>query len=113
MRNIVFILIALLVFSCGTVKLAVPDETVLARASNLYPGITLEELNQGMANYQQYCSPCHKLKDPDSKTVAEWAKIVPGMSARAAKSESIPDIDPATQTSILQYLSSVTTNKDS
>jgi hypothetical protein len=113
MRNIVLAFTALLVFSCGTVKLSVPDETVLARASNIYPGITLDELNQGLADYKQYCSPCHKVKDPNSKTIAQWEKIVPGMSAKAAKSESVPDIDPATQASILQYLSAVTTNQGS
>lgn len=113
MRNIALVLLIVSVFSCGTVKLAVPDEATLVRANTLYPGITLEELNQGMADYQQYCTPCHQVKDPNSKTVAEWEKIVPGMSAKAAKAESVPDIDPATQTSILKYLSAVTTNEGS
>jgi hypothetical protein len=113
MRNFVLAQIALLVFSCSMPKLAVPDETILARASYLYPDITLEELNQGLANYKQYCSACHKVKDPNSKTVAQWEKIVPGMAAKAASIETVPDINSATQASILQYLSAVTTNQGS
>lgn len=98
---------SLLISACA-VRPAQPTEADVLRATEMYPDITLDQLNQGLDYYKQYCTPCHKLKDPNSETVADWQKIVPAMAKKAGRAEDIADIPEDVQLSITRYLTTMT-----
>ena len=106
LRN--FILLALITFlTACSVKLLTPKQSDVDRVSDKFPGYSLMELKEGKEMFKDNCSKCHRLKDPQSKTEAEWREIVPKMVARAQK-KSIT-ITEKEQDAILKYLITMST----
>ena len=104
MKKSFLFVISLFMFACGSTKLLAPTEADVERGKQKYPGITLDGLATGKMNFEQQCSKCHKLKNPASRTEAQWQTIVPKMAVRANKKAGTEVIDPIMQESILQYL---------
>lgn len=96
-----------LFFSCGPIKLIEPTQANVTRAEKTFPGVTLQDLQQGKTHFETMCTQCHKVKDPAKRTPTQWNKVVPKMAAKADKSASKKKIDKATQESILKYLSAM------
>lgn len=90
------VLIWAVVAACAVRKAPSPDQGDADRASKRFPGVTLAELGKGKMLYEQHCAKCHHLKKPDSKTEAEWMRIVPVMAQRAK-------LDGLSQEYILKY----------
>ncbi|MFN3341560.1 MAG: hypothetical protein ACK40M_02625 [Flavobacteriales bacterium] len=72
-------------------------ETDATRANELFPGTTLADLQKGKLIYDANCGKCHKLHQPDSRSVDSWTKIVPPMSRKAK-------VGPEDEKLILRYV---------
>jgi cytochrome c5 len=64
-------------------KLLTPQKSDMARAEAVYPGTTLAELKKGKEIFDTYCGKCHPYKNPQTKTQAQWEKIIPPMAKKA------------------------------
>ena len=104
MKYTLFFVAIIFLSACGPTKLMPITQADVDRGAAKYPGTTLESLNDGKADFQHYCTQCHKLKDPAKKTADQWMKIVPGMTEKAARSATKEKIDEAKKESILKYL---------
>ena len=60
-----------------------PSAETAARAQGRWPDSTLEQLEQGRDVFASRCSGCHALPLPDSKSEAEWKKVLDEMAAEA------------------------------
>jgi cytochrome c5 len=60
-----------------------PSAETVARAQGRWPDSTLEQLEHGRAVFAQRCAGCHALPLPDSKSEAEWKKVLDEMGAEA------------------------------
>jgi mono/diheme cytochrome c family protein len=83
----------------------VPDSVTLSRASQEWPGTTLEDLNHGRTAYVQNCAACHNLHDASDLSPSEWKRVMVKMSRKA-------HLDDATSDSILRYLLATTAKRD-
>ncbi len=60
-----------------------PSAASAARAQGRWPDSSLAQLEQGRSVFAQRCSGCHALPLPDSRTEAEWKKVLDEMAAEA------------------------------
>jgi len=60
-----------------------PSAATITRAQGRWPDATLAQLEQGRSVFVQRCSGCHALPLPDSRTEAEWKKVLDEMAAEA------------------------------
>ncbi len=90
------VIVLIAVFAACT-KLIAPTQPDADRAAQMFPGITLAELNQGKTLYEQNCGKCHGLKKPASRTEEKWRKIMPPMAKKAK-------IDKQKEELILKYV---------
>ena len=60
-----------------------PSAATAARAQGRWPETTLEQLEHGRAVFVQRCSGCHSLPLPDSRTEAQWIKVLDEMAEEA------------------------------
>ncbi|MES2767264.1 MAG: hypothetical protein V4642_15415 [Bacteroidota bacterium] len=88
---------AMLISSCATVILPVPNAADATRAAEKFPGTTMADLDRGKVSYERNCQKCHGLVDPKSEPEAEWREIVPIMAKKAK-------IDAETENLILRYV---------
>ena len=98
-------LLALTIVACSPKVLTTPTQADVDRGSSMFPDYTLAELNEGKSLYIAKCGTCHKVKNPQSKTVEGWKNIVPIMTKKANKNKE--NIDPKTQDAILKYLTTM------
>lgn len=87
----------LLLAACTASRFPAPTQADADRVATKFPGVSLNQLTTGKANYEQYCGSCHKLEAPGNYTEEAWHKIVPKMAVKAK-------IDEATEQNILRYL---------
>jgi cytochrome c5 len=104
MKFISTILIFTLLVACGTTKLAPITQADADRAARNHPGATVASLDEGKTNFQHFCTQCHGLKDPTSRTEEQWQKIVPRMAEKAGRNDKKEKIEGAVKESILLYL---------
>jgi cytochrome c len=98
-----FIVLSVIIFAACSPKVYVPSDTDAIRGSEKFPGVTVAELNEGKALYEQKCTICHQAMKLTSKTEEQWRKIVPDMAARYEKSGK-GVISMAEQDKILKYI---------
>jgi cytochrome c5 len=111
MKNYVIVTAMIILASCSAAKF-VPTSLTQADADRLsarYPGLTVEELNEGKLHYEMHCSTCHGLKNPVKWNEIKWKSIVPDMAAKANKKAKKEVVDQAIQESILKYVIAVST----
>jgi cytochrome c5 len=101
------ILLSVATLSACSAKLLTPTQKDVERVSNKYSGYTLAELTEGKTNFQQNCGKCHGLKNPTSRTEAQWDEIVPRMVKKINKKSEV--VNAKTQESILKYLITMST----
>ncbi|MCB0516094.1 MAG: cytochrome c [Chitinophagales bacterium] len=58
------------------------DESVQI-LQELYPNADPQNLQHGYNLFTQNCGNCHKLHLPQSRTAAEWSKVLPPMTRKA------------------------------
>lgn len=103
MKTKIISLIALLfLVGCSAVKLLPSTQSDVERGKATYPDLTMAQLEEGKALFQEKCTMCHGLKNPRKKDAAGWNKTVPIMVKRANKTEV--RIDPKQQELITKYL---------
>ena len=95
--------------SCSASKFIPPALTQADadRLSSKYPGLTVEQLNEGKLHFETHCGTCHGLKNPVKWSETQWKSIVPEMSAKANKKAKKEVVDAAIQESILRYVVAV------
>jgi len=64
-------------------SLPCPSAATATRAQGRWPDATLDQLEEGRAVFVQRCSGCHALPLPDSRTEAQWKKVLDEMAAEA------------------------------
>jgi hypothetical protein len=102
MRKVV-IFAAVVLAGCASAKLITPSQADVDRVSSKFPDYSLTELNNGKTLFEKHCGICHGLKDPTSRTEAQWTKIVPQMSIKVNRKEGNV-LDANAEKSILRYL---------
>lgn len=102
MKKTISILGLLALVACGSAKLAAPTQAHVDRASEVYPGYTLAEMNEGKGLYEQKCDKCHGLKDPTAFSPDKLMEITPKMVEMA--NERQPTISPNEAKLIEKYL---------
>jgi hypothetical protein len=102
------IIAAFLFLGSFTSKQIIPTQSDVDRVSSKFPGYTLTELINGNTLFDKHCGICHGLKDPTSKSEAQWVKIVPVMSNKVNKKEGNV-LDEKAQESILRYVITMST----
>jgi cytochrome c5 len=93
---------AMIILSACKVSSITPSQQDVDRVSSRFPGYTLASLNEGKMLFETKCSKCHNAKKPQSRTEAQWKKIVPRMTQMANKKTE--NITPENQEAILKYL---------
>lgn len=86
-------------------------EADAARMSGKFEGYTLAQAQEGKALYEQNCASCHNLKNPASRSEAQWQSIVPNMTAKANRKAGKTVIDGKSEELILRYLITMSTAK--
>ena len=105
------IILSIGVLTACSPKLITLTQSDAERVSQKFAGITLAELNEGKALFEQNCNKCHELKNARKKSEENWKKIVPAVAQRANKKAGKEVIDSKTQDLILKYLVTETTAK--
>lgn len=93
-------------YGCAA-ALAQPTKRDAAYAAKRWPGTTLGELRQGRDLFVRTCAGCHMLKDPASRTPAEWRMEVEQM--RGKKGVSLDDRQAEL---IVRYLSTISSRQE-
>ena len=83
MKQILIMLSIAFLVSCASTSPMVPTQKDAERAAKEIPGITLADLNEGKAIFEQSCRKCHTLKKPFNKTDEEIKDAMPRMAKRA------------------------------
>lgn len=104
MKRNSIIMLAFILSACGGVKLLPLSQDDLERGRGSYPQLSMEELQEGKANFEFYCSQCHGLKNPKKHDAEGWKKTVNRMSKKAENKSSIKNIEEPVKASILTYL---------
>ena len=60
-----------------------PSAATATRAQGRWPDSTFAQLEQGRSVFVQRCSGCHALPLPDSRTEAQWKKVLDEMAEEA------------------------------
>jgi hypothetical protein len=84
MKKYFYLFAAVLLSACAA-KISAPTDVQLTEASKYYPGITISDLNDSKALYENSCGSCHPLKKPSSRTEEQWRTIMPKMVVKANK----------------------------
>ena len=108
-KTILFFIV--IIFSACSVKLIAPTESDVARVISKYPNYSLTQLQKGKSDYEKYCTQCHGLKRPSSKTEEKWDKIVPWMCKKNNEKPNLHHISDETQASILKYVITMSSAK--
>ncbi len=66
-----------------TVTSLEPAESDVAIAKAHWPGVTLNELTQGYAIFDDKCTDCHSMEKPQDHSVYEWNVIMHKMGRKA------------------------------
>jgi mono/diheme cytochrome c family protein len=101
----------LILAACGTTRLIQPTQADAERGAQKYSNLTLADLNQGKAIFEQNCGLCHGLKKPASRNEDQWNKIVPNMSARVNKKKGEGTLNSEKQEILLRYLVTMSNNQ--
>ncbi len=99
-----------LLTACTATKLIIPSQADADRGAPKFPGISVAELNDGKAIYEQHCQSCHKLKSPKSEDEKEWNRIVPVMVKKTNKKAGKEVVDVKSQEILLKYLITMSTS---
>jgi mono/diheme cytochrome c family protein len=92
-------LLVLLLSACGGSPIPRPTEADATRGRAAYPGLTLNELNQGRTLYVSRCGSCHALKRPSELGAERWETEVSKM-----REENGVKLTDAEAQSIVRYL---------
>lgn len=80
-----------------------PTEQHAKQVQQQFPGITVQQLDQGMELYKTHCKGCHFVKNPSRFSEAVWKQQVPAMVNRINK-KGKKYISPEQSSLILNYV---------
>jgi cytochrome c5 len=103
MKKVIVVLFIMVLMACAAYKPLAPTQSDADRAAKSNPGITLDNLNEGKAIFEDKCHKCHSLKKPfNNKSEDELKAALPIMAKRAKLDSHQEDL-------VLQYLLTMTT----
>ncbi|MCB0698879.1 MAG: hypothetical protein KDC11_03485 [Chitinophagaceae bacterium] len=74
---------SVLMANCSAKKTASATKTpeqIVAEVKSKYSD---EQMNEGKTIFQESCNKCHPLKEPETRTVDKWERVLPRMSERS------------------------------
>ncbi|NVK26703.1 MAG: hypothetical protein HWE14_01600 [Flavobacteriia bacterium] len=89
MKKTVSVLALFALAACGSAKLVAPTQAHVDRASEIYPGYTLAQMNEGKGLYEQKCDKCHGLKDPTAFSPDRFMEVTPKMVEMANERQQV------------------------
>lgn len=81
-----FALLSVLFTQCATKKVADDGKAAgidAAKVAEVKKKYTEADMLEGKTVWEAKCAKCHKLFEPESRTVAKWEAILPDMSLRS------------------------------
>jgi len=102
LKKYIIILSVAFLASCSA-KIIMPSQSDAERGRSKFPGLTVDDLNQGEKLFNTKCTQCHGPKRPKSWTEEQWRKIVPAMAEKATISGK-KEITQADQDLVLKYV---------
>jgi len=102
MKKVIVLVSFILLAACAAYKPLAPTQGDADRAAKTNPEITLTNLNEGKAIFEDKCHKCHSLKKPFHKSEEEIKAALPVMAKRAK-------LDSHQEELVLQYLLTITT----
>ena len=104
MKKLLMMISLLMLGACKPVQLVTPTQADVSRVSQKFPGITVDELNEGKSIFENNCDLCHRLKNPVKKNEKQWHRIVPKMVRRVNWIRKENGIDSTSKQILLKYL---------
>ena len=104
MKKLFIISLVFIAAACAKKAVPVLSESDVSRGEKIFPGLTINELNEGKRLNDENCGKCHKLHQPKDESETEWRKIVPPMAKKAKLDDQQAEL-------VLKYL--VTMSKGS
>jgi len=102
----------LFLFSCGGPKMiTTPSDSDVNRGVEKYPGLTIDELNKGHAEFLAKCTQCHGSKNPQKHSAEEWNGIVDEMAGKASRKADKQKIEGESMELIKKYLAVMSGSK--
>lgn len=98
-----FLVVASVLMGFSMAGLPKPTEQHAKQVQQQFPGITVQQLNQGMELYKTHCKGCHFVKNPIRYSEAVWKQQVPAMVNRINK-KGKKFISPEQEALILNYV---------
>lgn len=87
MKKIVTILavgsISILMANCSAKKTATSSKTPEQIVAEVKSQYSEAQMVEGKSIFQESCKKCHPLKEPETRTVDKWERILPRMSERS------------------------------
>lgn len=74
---------SVLLTECTPKKTASGEMSPEQKVADVKKNYTEAQLEEGKVLWQNNCAQCHKLFEPESRSVDKWEKILPNMSMRA------------------------------
>jgi len=97
MNKVLILILAIGLTACGTYKALAPNQADVDRGAKKYPGLSMDNLNQGKAIFENECGKCHSLNKPFRVSESALIKIMPTMAKKAG-------IDSKSSDLVLKYL---------
>lgn len=57
------------------------------KVAEVKKNFTPQQLEEGKMVFETSCNKCHKLKGPETRSVAKWERVLPRMSSKAKLSD--------------------------
>jgi cytochrome c5 len=103
MRRYFLLSSLIFVVACGATKVMAPVQADADRGAAKFPDLSLAQLTEGKAVYDQNCGACHKAPKPRSQSEGAWRQIVPKMVAKSNRKMG-NTIDATKEESLLRFL---------
>ena len=89
--TLLFLSSAMIIAGCATATTLTPGQSDVNRVQDKFPGYSVADLHRGQSLYENNCQSCHGLKDPASKSEADWNRIVPMMVKKVNRNSMVLD----------------------
>lgn len=77
------LMISFTLIQCTAKKAATADMPPEEIVANVKKNYTAEQMEEGKTIFESNCNKCHGLKEPESRDVAKWERVLPRMNKRA------------------------------
>jgi hypothetical protein len=114
MKASLYLTLAILLAACGAAKMSTQvTDLVLSSGKQIYPDLTMDQLNHGQSIFEGQCNQCHPFKPFEKYNEESWNSIVPKMTEKANKKAGSTVISETDQADLLRYVVSMSASVNS